>query len=717
VLQQFQAVWREVDIDQIGGRTRALAFDVRNAQIVLAGGVNGGIWKSIDSGTTWAMKSGNTPTPGVTSLAQDPTNPDTWYYSTGEFIGSAVDRGFRALVYGTGIYQSIDNGETWSVLESTENTDVTFNSPFDYGMRIVVTPQGTVLYASNGFGIYRSTDGGTSFESVLSGDGNPTYSDVTVASDGTVLAAISTSSVGVDPTSTGIFRSTDDGQTWTNITPWSFPQAHDRSVIGLSPSNPEVGYILTFTGDLIPPPVGTARRSREDVRFHKITSIADGMFEDQTRHLPDFEDRFNAGFGALDTQSSYNMVVAVKPDDDHVVLIGGTSLFRSTDGMASNGNTAWVGGYHPSEFVYPNQHPDQHSFAFDPTDPKVLWMGHDGGLSRTVDVTTTLSDETPVQWEAKNDGYNVVQYYHMSLPKAAGDDRSMGGTQDNGTPYLRWNSPCVAGQSADASSGDGAFSYFGSNYFISSSQLGSLILGPLNVDGDPFGFQSGDGSFGYTITPPEVSGQLFINPVAVDPSNEQVLFYPAGNALFRNTNITVTVASVDEILGAWRELTNLPRPDEMLISALTVSEQNPSHVLYFGFSPSFGSVRRPQLFRLEKAAVAVDGAEERSSGDWAPGAYIHAIAVNPNHGNELLVVLSNYNIVGLYHSLDGGQTYTAVEGNLTGDDQNPGPSLRWASILPQIGTMVYYVATSTGLYSTSALNQGFLIKKSFEISI
>jgi hypothetical protein len=398
------------------------------------------------------------------------------------------------------------------------------------------------------------------------------------------------------------------------------------------------------------------------------------------------------------------MVVAVKPDDDHVVLIGGTSLFRSTDGMASNGNTAWVGGYHPSEFVYPNQHPDQHSFAFDPTDPKVLWMGHDGGLSRTVDVTTTLSDETPVQWEAKNDGYNVVQYYHMSLPKAAGDDRSMGGTQDNGTPYLRWNSPCVAGQSADASSGDGAFSYFGSNYFISSSQLGSLILGPLNVDGDPFGFQSGDGSFGYTITPPEVSGQLFINPVAVDPSNEQVLFYPAGNALFRNTNITVTVASVDEILGAWRELTNLPRPDEMLISALTVSEQNPSHVLYFGFSPSFGSVRRPQLFRLEKAAVAVDGAEERSSGDWAPGAYIHAIAVNPNHGNELLVVLSNYNIVGLYHSLDGGQTYTAVEGNLTGDDQNPGPSLRWASILPQIGTTVYYVATSTGLYSTSALN-------------
>ena len=67
-------------------------------------------------------------------------------------------------------------------------------------------------------------------------------------------------------------------------------------------------------------------------------------------------------------------------------------------------------------------------------------------------------------------------------------------------------------------------------------------------------------------------------------------------------------------------------------------------------------------------------------------------------------MLSNYNIVGLYHSSNGGQTYTAVEGNLTGTAQNPGPSLRDAAILPGIDGKTYFVATSIGLFSTTNLN-------------
>ncbi len=86
------------------------------------------------------------------------------------------------------------------------------------------------------------------------------------------------------------------------------------------------------------------------------------------------------------------------------------------------------------------------------------------------------------------------------------------------------------------------------------------------------------------------------------------------------------------------------------------------------------------------------------------GSYVHNIAINPDDANEIIVVMSNYNIIGLYHSTDGGQNYTAIEGNLEGTTQNPGPSIRCASILPDNSGNTYFVATSIGLFSTSALD-------------
>ena len=83
---------------------------------------------------------------------------------------------------------------------------------------------------------------------------------------------------------------------------------------------------------------------------------------------------------------------------------------------------------------------------------------------------------------------------------------------------------------------------------------------------------------------------------------------------------------------------------------------------------------------------------------------MHNFAPLPNDANEIIVILSNYNIVGLYHSTDGGQTYAAIEGNLEGDENNPGPSLRTATILPTSQGTFYIIGTSTGVYSTTELN-------------
>jgi len=207
-------------------------------------------------------------------------------------------------------------------------------------------------------------------------------------------------------------------------------------------------------------------------------------------------------------------------------------------------------------------------------------------------------------------------------------------------------------------------------------------------------------AFGAEITPDAAAGQLFINPFAVDPNDEQVLFYPAGLTLWRSTDAGAS----------WSALTSLNLSQSCRMSAVAVSQRNPDHVLYIGASCNSES---SHLYRLD-AAPSAPGSELREitvpdavvpDGGTLQGAYLHDIAVNPTDGDEILVVHSNYNIRGLYHSADGGESYTAVEGNLSGDVANPGPSLRSAAMLPGPGGgTTYILGTSTGLYATTMLD-------------
>lgn len=121
-----------------------------------------------------------------------------------------------------------------------------------------------------------------SFAGLLGGLAEHQWSDVAVGADGTVVATLSsiTSGAATQTFSPGVYRSDDDGLTWTDITPSTFPSLHHRSVIALAPSNPDAAYVLTFAG---------SNRSDgcEDVRFHKIV-VSTGESEDRTASLPNF---------------------------------------------------------------------------------------------------------------------------------------------------------------------------------------------------------------------------------------------------------------------------------------------------------------------------------------------------------------------------------------------------------------------------------------------
>ena len=147
--------WAEVGPNDVGGRTRGLDVDVRNANVVIAAGVSGGIWKSTDKGSTWSMKTGTDQIPSVTYIAQDKRSghEDTWYAVGGEYWGNSA-RSSSAYYYGAGLYKSTDNGESWTIVPGTEAGDqFSWDTKFDYVSRIVVSPTtGSLFMASHAFG-------------------------------------------------------------------------------------------------------------------------------------------------------------------------------------------------------------------------------------------------------------------------------------------------------------------------------------------------------------------------------------------------------------------------------------------------------------------------------------------------------------------------------------------------------------------------------------
>ncbi len=301
----------------VGGRTRALALDVADAseQTILAGGVSGGMWRSTNGGTSWTRTTNASQLQSVTCIAQDTRAGKTniWYYGTGEFLGNSTSGG-DATFKGDGIFKSTNGGLSWSQLPSTvSGTPQTFDVVTDFIYNIAIDPSNTVqdeVYAACYGVVLRSTDGGTTWNTVLNGLGNPNQAiatDVAVTSTGVVYATVSSNSSSTE----GIFRSTD-GINWTNITPSGFPSTYRRIVIGIAPSNENIVYFLGETP-------GGGKFNSVDNEWASLWryDASGGTWVNRSANLPEF----GAPVGNFNSQGSYNLIVKVKPDNSNFVVI------------------------------------------------------------------------------------------------------------------------------------------------------------------------------------------------------------------------------------------------------------------------------------------------------------------------------------------------------------------------------------------------------------
>ncbi len=689
-IEQVQtSVWNARGPYNVGGRTRALGIDIANPTIILAGGVSGGMWRSTNTGSSWVKTTSDTALQSVSCLAQDTRvgHRGVWYYGTGEIYGNSASAS-GAPYRGDGVFKSTDDGVTWAQLPSTAtNNPQTFDHMFDYVWDIVTDSSNSsqdVVYAATYGGIQRSTDGGSSWTTVLGGTFSATqsyFTDVAITSTGVVYATLSQSNIyGTNSPTRGIWRS-PDGVTWTNITPAGFPSTYDRIVIGISRSNENNVYFLGET-----PGGGTLGHV-----FYKYSYVsgdgsgAGGSWINRSANIP----AFGGAVGDYDSQGSYDMLVKVKPDNDTVVFIGGTNLYRTTDGLADTSNTSWIGGYSTANDVslYPNQHPDQHAFVFSPTNTSVAFSGNDGGVQMTTNDLGN-SGSFPVTWTWLNNGYFTGQFYTIALDHGtSGNNVVIGGLQDNGTWFT--NNTNSLSSWVNLFGGDGAFAAIanGRTSYYTSAQDGVIYRLVLDNNGNLLQFTRVDPTGG--------SGYLFVAPFLLDPRDSVMMYLAGGGTVWRNSNLTgIPLGSNNTTSVNWTQLTNTTLTFPVVVSALGIST-SPANRLYYGTSDG-------RVFRLDSANTG-NPTPTNVTGSNFPIAYVNCVAVDPTNADNVIAVFSNYNVISLFSSTNGGTTWTDIAGNLEQfpDGSGDGPSCRWATVLPGIGV---YVGTSTGIYSTAALN-------------
>lgn len=681
----------------VGGRTRAFAVDVTNENILLAGAVSGGVWRSTDAGATWTRTTGLNAYQGSNAIVQDkrPGHTNTWYFLTGEAYGTSASGG-GSFYLGNGMYKSVDGGMTWTSVASTAaNSPQSFNSVWEVTWNIALDQGNTsqdVIYAALYDGIYRTANGGTTWTLVKGNGGTLNdqsyFTDVAVSPSSVTYCSLSSDGVA---TSNGIWRS-PDGITWTNILPPNFPAVYDRQVIEIDPNNENIVY---FFG----PTPGTGKMGiswQGDTLWNSLWkyeyvsgngSGAGGVWTDLSQNLPGTINAFNG----LNTQGGYDVVIKVKPGNSNVIFIGGTNVYRSDSAFTDSLHTTIMGGYEigaslPFVHEYPNHHPDQHVIAFLPSDPDVMYSAHDGGISRCDDNTagTTV-------WTDISSGYISSQYYTVAIEKSTTSDIIIGGLQDNGTYYT--NSVNPTDPWVHSFDGDGSYCAIDNNQnYYFSKQLGKIYKTNIDAQGNVTAYRR--------IDPIGATNYQFIAPFVLDPNNNNIMYLCANESVWRNDDLSAIPLTNqwDSISTNWVQFPDTLAATGEEITALAVST-TPANRLYYG-------TNKKNVYRIDNAHTGLPSRVSITATIFPASGFVSCIAVNPNNADELLVVFSNYSVYSLFHSADGGTTWTRVAGNL---EQNVngsgnGPSLRWASILPVAGGTVYLVGCSTGLYATSTLN-------------
>jgi Secretion system C-terminal sorting domain len=657
--------WSERGPNNIGGRTRAILFDKADVgngyKKVWAGGVGGGLWYTTDitAGTvTWVKVNDQMENLAITCIAQNPNNSLEMYVGTGEGWYNAD------AIRGYGIFKTSDGGTTWTRLTSTAS--------FSFVNDIAVDGNGNVFasciyqYSGDSYGLQKSSNGGTSWTQVL---GSPVFGSSTTAADIEIAAngdmyvslgifdngGIYTSTVQATPANTG------NAGTWTNITPNTSgtiatpSNSWHRIELATAPSNSNVVYAL-FQG-----------YGSDDCTSIQSYNKATNTWT--VRTVPTIIDQgSNSNFTRQ--QAWYDLIATVDPNNASSLYIGGVDCLRSDDAGATwTQMTTWslfaATGFTSAQ----NVHADNHQIVYVPGSSSRMLVSNDGGIYYTTDANASPSKPT---FTVKNNGYNVTQYYAMAMHPST-TNYFLAGAQDNGTHKL---ASAGVGAATSASGGDGAFCQISQKN--PSIQLTSYVY--QNI------YRSNNGGSSFPQVIASNFGR-FINPSDYDDNTGILYMANTAGSMARVINLVSGTPT--------REQVTVSALGSTQISAVKV-DPNASNTVWVGGSGSGA----PVILKLTNANGTPTSTNVSIAGATS-GSYVSNIDVERDNSNHLLVTCSNYGVVSVFESTNGGTSWTAIEGTL------PDMPVRWGIFLPAGSTEgVIALATELGVFTTSATTGG-----------
>lgn len=398
-------------VANIGGRVVCIAINPTTTSTLVVGTASGGLYKSINSGSSWSYLPTGFPLLGVGSVAYNPSNSNVLLVGTGEVyrVEPGTDRGNIGFnvwkgrgTYGIGILRSTDGGSTWTRVMTKLTSDL-----FAIQEIVFDPTNSNIVYACATDGLYKSTDGGVTWPTT------PLYAatyvrDIAINPTNNQQIVVSVGNLS-NPT-IGLFRTTNGGTSWTACS-------------GLSAG-----------------PNGYIKLASNGTRLY--ASVGVGGTADELCMSNDFGATWSVKTGSSHCGGQYwfGHSLAVDPTNANKVVMGGVKYYTYTSTNTTTGGT--------EASISTTMHADVHDIQYVPGSSTTLYVANDGGMYKSTNGGSTFS--------AINSGLNAVQFYASIAVSPTDPNIIIGGLQDNGV--VKWDG--AAGTWSAVIGGDGGPSVF-----------------------------------------------------------------------------------------------------------------------------------------------------------------------------------------------------------------------------------------------------------------
>lgn len=466
------------------------------------------------------------------------------------------------------------------------------------------------------FGLYKSTDNGDTWNKLIlpqTTAGNDYMpNDIEITTDNKIwISTMHSTSYGDGG---GAILSSSDG---VNFSLEHTIAGGDRTELAVSSTDPNKIYVLVETSLVAIYKTTDAFATAPSVLSKPVDAGASIPANDFTRG-----------------QAFYDLMIAVDPNDDEILYVGGIDAFRSSNGGSSwSQMSKWTSGNGQPANV-PLVHADQHELVFHPTDSDKGIMATDGGVFYASSFASAVGNNSAIgtrKWD-----YNTTQFYKAGIGQSLTNERLLAGAQDNGTLF-KVNAASGTNSFTEIYGGDGGFCFIDKDeqYMVTSYVYNTFNRHSIN------------GAYQASLISDQNSGS-FINMADLDDNLE--ILYTDGTI---NSPLSEQIARVKNVTGTpiITYLTDpllLGRPTALKVSPYTTTS-----------SKLFVGTTRGNLFRLDNADTSPQWTKITGEDFFGSVSSINFGATE----DEILVTFHNYGVDSIWFTEDGGVTWLNKEGN------------------------------------------------------